>query len=249
MPLPSGRCRKASPSDSSPWQTAAVRNQPPSNLTGAEKPLSNPPRRRPHVPLGYVQAFPDAGARDLGFSLHTASSFHAVSRCCIHCSITSCPVIDVSCHRPRGPPTQPSTFRRRWQHEPRSGRLTLVNDRGKQGGVEDAVRPGCPKGRSEMRRGRCESVPPGRPRGERVARSLGTDPWADAGRARCSIPGSRSRVLGREPSRFLGVNPWKKPETHSIILEHPIRWKGFGVPAPKVFSPFQQNPKRGLGAS
>ena len=72
----------------------------------------------------------------------------------------------------------------------------------------------------------------------------GLNPWAAAGRARRSIPGSRSRVRGREPSRFLGGKSWKKPETESIISEHPTEGKGLGVPWPQVFVPVPQNPKR-----
>ena len=72
----------------------------------------------------------------------------------------------------------------------------------------------------------------------------GLIPWAAAGRARCSIPGSRSRVRGREPTRFLGKNPWKKPETGSIISEHQYEGKSPVVTAPQVFCLVSQNPKR-----
>ena len=73
---------------------------------------------------------------------------------------------------------------------------------------------------------------------------FGLYPWASAGRARCSIPGSRSRIRGREPSRFLGVKSWKKPETGSIISERQSQWKGLAWLTPKVFCFVKQNPKR-----
>ena len=60
---------------------------------------------------------------------------------------------------------------------------------------------------------------PGRLFGERSARSYAAGPGFG----------------GREPSRFLGVKSWQKPETDSIISRTTERREGFhGVPAQSV---------------
>ena len=77
----------------------------------------------------------------------------------------------------------------------------------------------------------------------------GQHPWVAVRRAQCSILCSRSRIRGREPSRFLGGKQLEKPETDSIIAEQLSGWKAFTASTPKVFCLVPRNPKRAPATS
>ena len=106
--------------------------------------------------------------------------------------------------------------------------------------VQGALRPGCPRGRSERRSNRCECVLRGGHR-ESEAQSFRFDPWVAVRRARLDPMQPVPDSGGRESSRFLGRKHWKKPETESIIArtterrEGPAR--GNRPPTPKLLAP------------
>ena len=102
--------------------------------------------------------------------------------------------------------------------------------------VQGALRPGCPRGRSERRSNRCECVLRGEPSGERGSilpvRPLGGCSESEA-RSYAAGPG----FGGREPSRFLGTKRWKSQKLRQLSTEHATEWKAsegvLGQLAPK----------------
>ena len=74
--------------------------------------------------------------------------------------------------------------------------------------VQGALRPGCPRGRSERRSNRCECVLRGGLR-ESEAQSYAADPGFG----------------GRESSRFLGTKHWKSQKLSQLSPEQPSEWK------------------------
>ena len=106
--------------------------------------------------------------------------------------------------------------------------------------VQGALRPGCPRGRSERRSNRCECVLRGGHR-ESEAQSFRSDPWAAVRRAQARSYAAGPGFGGRESSRFLGTKRWKKPETASIIARTSDRREGPGrgnrPPTPKLLAP------------
>ena len=93
--------------------------------------------------------------------------------------------------------------------------------------VQDALQPGCPRGRSERRSNRCESVPPGRPSGERGSILPVRSPrrlFGEQGSILCS----RSRIRGTGILQVSRHETLVKPETASIIARTTERMEGFG---------------------
>ena len=88
--------------------------------------------------------------------------------------------------------------------------------------VQGALRPGCPRGRSERRSNRCECV-------------LRGDRWESKARSYATGPG----FGGLEPSRFLGRETLEKPDNDLSITPHLSVGKGFGASPAKVFDPVQ----------
>ena len=91
-------------------------------------------------------------------------------------------------------------------------------------GVQGALRPGCPRGRSERRSNRCECVLRGGLR-ESEAQSFRFDPWAAVRRAKARSYAAGPGFGGRESSRFLGTKRWKSQKLRQLSPEHSTEWK------------------------
>ena len=106
--------------------------------------------------------------------------------------------------------------------------------------VQGALRPGCPRGRSERRSNRCELCPPGRTVGRARLNPSGLTPGRLFGE-RGSILCSRSRIRGTGILQVSWRETLEKPETASIIARTFDRrkgvWRGFGASRPTSLAP------------
>ena len=93
--------------------------------------------------------------------------------------------------------------------------------------VQGALRPGCPRGRSERRSNRCECVLRGEPSGERGSILPVRSPGRLFGE-QGSILCSRSRIRGTGILQVSRHETLEKPETASIIARTSDRMEGFG---------------------
>ena len=105
--------------------------------------------------------------------------------------------------------------------------------------VQGALRPGCPRGRSERRSNRCECVLRGGHR-ESEAQSFRPDPWAAVRRARLD-PMQPVRIRGTGILQVSRHETLEKPETASIINRTCDRMEGPGranrPPTPTLLAP------------
>ena len=92
--------------------------------------------------------------------------------------------------------------------------------------AQGALRPGCPRGRSERRSNRCDCVLRG-DRWESKAQSFRSDPGRLFGE-QGSILCSRSRIRGTGILQVSRHETLEKPETASIVARTTERMEGFG---------------------
>ena len=104
--------------------------------------------------------------------------------------------------------------------------------------VQGALRPGCPRGRSERRSNRCECVLRG-DRWESKAQSFRSTPLGGCSESKARSYATGPGFGGLEPSRFLGRETLEKPDNDLSIAPHLSVGKGFGASPAKVFDPVQ----------
>ena len=93
--------------------------------------------------------------------------------------------------------------------------------------VQGALRPGCPRGRSERRSNRCECVLRGDHR-ESEAQSFRSRPLGGCSESKARSYAAGPGFGGRESSRFLGTKRWKSQKLRQLSPERTSEWKGSG---------------------
>ena len=101
-----------------------------------------------------------------------------------------------------------------------------------------ALRPGCPRGRSERHSNRCECVLRG-DRWESKAQSFRSTPLGGCSESKARSYATGPGFGGLESSRFLGRETLEKPDNDLSIAPHRSVGKGFGASPAKVFDPVQ----------
>ena len=104
--------------------------------------------------------------------------------------------------------------------------------------VQGALRPVCPRGRSERRSNRCECVLRG-DRWESKAQSFRSTPLGGCSESKARSYATGPGFGGLESSRFLGRETLEKPDNDLSITPHLSVGKGFGASPAKVFDPVQ----------